>query len=321
MAKEGKNRCLLLLRYLWEHTDQAHPVTIREMQAYLTQQGISAGRKTISGDMAELAQAGFDVVCNKRQQNQYFLGARDFELPELMLLMDAVQAAQFIRPDKRETLVEKLSKQTSTHLAKELTRRIQVGTPPSAQNPSLYYVMDALRNAGYSGHLVTFQYFDYTPKKKQVLKHDGQVYRFSPYDLMWNGDRYYAIGYSEHHEKVVTFRVDRMTNLIVTEEMASPPPNDYQVEDYRKQVFQMYDVEHHRVVLRCQSDLMGVIIDRFGIDVKTKPVSGTHFEVTVDVSVSPTFYGWLFTFAGEMEVVSPAEVVEGYRERLQVALE
>lgn len=74
----------------------------------------------------------------------------------------------------------------------------------------------------------------------------------------------------------------------------------------------MYNGMIHAVELKCRNHLMNVIVDRFGEDVVTRWADDQHFIAAVDVSASPTFYSWLFTFAGEISVVSPAEVKEEY---------
>ncbi len=320
MPEQLKNRMLTIFQLLWEQSDEDHPITIRQMQDVLLKDGIKVGRKTVADDILALQAAGYDIVCNKRQQNQYFIGARTFELPELMLLIDAVQATQFIAPRKKSQLIKKLTAQASCHQGAELTQSIKPSNPRYDNNQSIYYMMDWLRTMIAKGRSVAFQYFEYTAQKERVLKHDGQIYVVSPYDLMWNGDRYYLIGYSEIHGKIATFRIDRITNLEPRKEAAKPKPKDYQPQEYRNQVFQMYDAQTYDVTLRCHNSLMTAVIDRFGVDCETSPQDDTHFHLTATISASPTFYAWVFTFGGNMEIVAPQEVVNGYRERLLGAL-
>jgi len=274
--------------------------------------GFSATRKTIAGDIDTLLAHGVDVVCNKSRQNKYFIGDRDFELPELTLLVDAVQAAKFISVKQSKTLIKKLSSLTSVHQAEKLNRQLYVEKQVKSVNEKLLIMVDLLQTAAQTKRKVTFQYFEYTAEKKKILKHDGQVYSFSPYTMLWNNDSYYALGYSDSHGKVVKFRVDRMAALNLCEIEAVPRPKDFRADRYASSVFSMYDEDTRTVTLRCENDLMKSIIDRFGIKVKTEVVDERHFTAEVEVSVSPTFFGWVVGFGGRMEITAPEDVVKRY---------
>ena len=309
---QKKDRLLFLLELLNRETDEEHPITVAEIIDRLNAVGFTATRKTVAKDIDTLLAHGVDVVCNKSRQNKYFIGNRAFELPELTLLVDAVQAAKFISVRQSRKLIEKLSSLTSVHQAVRLNRQLYVEKQVKSVNEKVFYTVDLLQTAIQTKRQVTFQYFEYTAAKKKVLKHGGQVYVFSPYSLLWNNDSYYALGFSESHGKVVSFRVDRMSNPKLTELAAVPKPKDYRVEEYTKSVFSMYDEETRTVTLRCENSLMKSIIDRFGTKVKTTVVDKEHFSAMVEVSVSPTFFGWVVSFGGRMEIAAPEDVVERY---------
>lgn len=319
MSEQLKNRILIIFDILWHETDQEHPITIREILERLNSAGIQVGRKTVADDIASLQSAGYDIICNKRQQNQYFMASRDFELPELMLMVDAIQAAGFVPVGKQRTLIEKIGRLSSNYQAKELVGHIKKSDEVHPTNHALYYVMDELRNAITSCSKIRFQYFDYTKTKKQILKHKGYKYTVYPYDLMWNGDRYYLIGFSEKHNKVATFRVDRITSLSITDDMVTPPFFGYDVQEYRNQMIQMYRAEMVTVTLLCDQDLMGVVIDRFGVHCETSLVGSKQFAVIVQAPMSPTFFAWLFTFRGKIKIQSPDTAIEAYKTQLQQA--
>lgn len=320
MPEQLKSRVLTIFQILWKQTDENHPITIRHIQAQLQDIGISAGRKTIADDIVSLREAGYDIICNKRQQNQYFIGSRDFELPELMMLINAVQAVHFITPRKRKKLISKLSAEASRYQAQELLHLTKANPAKQDPNHSIYYTIEDIRVAISKNQKVSFQYLDYTVSKERILKHDGYEYYLSPYDLMWSGDLYYVIGFSERHEKVATFRVDRMVNLVICDEIATPHPVSYHVEEYRRRIFQMYGGTPYQVVMRCENSLMNAVIDKFGIDCNIKPDGNTHFFLIAEVATSPTFFSWIFNFAGQMEIISPSNVVKEYRQRLKMAL-
>lgn len=270
-------------------------------------------------DIKLLQDSGLDIVCNKSRQNQYFIGERCMELPELKLLVDAVQASKFIPAKKSTMLIEKLTALASIYQAGELNRRLYVEKQVKGKNERLFYVIDLLTEAVNKAIKIEFRYYAYTASKRRVYKHSGQIYVFSPYDLIWNNDKYYVVGYSDSHGKIIKFRVDRIAVPQLTEIQAVPQPKDYNIAEYAKTVFQMFDEETHEVVLKCDNALMKHIIDRFGEDVNTEICSPEQFRVTISVSASQTFFGWVFSFAGRMKIVAPQEVRSRYMSMLRLA--
>lgn len=313
MKNESQQALLLLRQYLHQQTDEQHPVSVTDILAFWQQHGIQAGRKSVYTDIELLQNAGMDIVCVKSSQNKYFVGQRLFELPELKLLVDAVESSRFITEKKSTALIKKLGHLTSTAQAEQLNRRIYMGGTPKPENESIYYNVDTIHNAVQKKQQITFQYFEYTPKKEKILKHDGYKYRFSPYAMIWNRDCYYAVGWSEKHGKIAQFRVDRMTAVEPLEHTAVQTP-DFDPAEYVRKVFGMYPDNLCTVELLCDNEVMRSVIDRFGENVRTETVDEQHFRATVEVAPSPPFFSWVFTFSGKIRIVSPAAVLEEMRD-------
>ena len=313
MKHDSQNGLLLLRQYLYQQTDEQHPVSVTDILAFWQQHGIQAGRKSVYTDIELLQNAGMDIVCVKSSQNKYFVGQRLFELPELKLLVDAVESSRFITEKKSTALIKKLGHLTSTAQAEQLNRRIYMGGTPKPENESIYYNVDTIHNAVQKKQQITFQYFEYTPKKEKILKHDGYKYRFSPYAMIWNRDCYYAVGWSEKHGKIAQFRVDRMTAVEPLEHTAVQTP-DFDPAEYVCKVFGMYPDNLCTVELLCDNEIMRSVIDRFGENVQTETVDEQHFRATVEVAPSPPFFSWVFTFSGKIRIVSPAAVLEEMRD-------
>ena len=310
---EKRNRILYVKRFLEEQTDEAHPAVISDILAYLEKEGISASRKTVTQDIEQLIESGVDVVCNAGFRHEYFVGDRHFELPELKLLVDAVQASKFITAKKSAALIKKLTAFASTQQAGELNRQLYVDKHIKTENERTYFTVDLLHAAINAGKQITFKYYEYDRNKKKDYKHNRHTYTFSPYALLWNSDRYYAVGYSDKHGKVITFRVDRIATPKLFDAPAVPKPEGFDIKLYTKSVFQMYDGSAlQRVTLKCENDLMKSIIDRFGEDVETEILDDGHFTAAVDISVSQTFYGWVFSFGGRIQIFSPDIVASEY---------
>ena len=175
----------------------------------------AAHRTTVTKDIAALQEFGMDIVTIHSTQSKYFVASRKFELPELKLLIDAVESSKFITKKKSETLIEKIHTMTSPGQASKLKRNNYVVNRIKPDNEQIYYIIDAINDAINAGKQISFQYYDYTGLKKKVLKNKGEIYKLSPYKLLWCGDYYYVLGYSEKKSKVINFRVQ-------TEVSASP---------------------------------------------------------------------------------------------------
>ena len=316
-----KDRLLTLREILINETDSDHPITVVEIISRLNADGFTADRKTVYKDIETLKAHGVNIAHERKRQNQYYIINRDFTLSELTLLVDAVQAAKFVSVKDSNALIKKLSALTSVHQADKLKRRLYVEKYVKSANEKVLHTADLLHTAVNRGLKVEFQYFEYNASKKKEYKHNGQVYSFSPYGLLWSNDCYYALGYSDSHGKIITFRVDRIANPVLTKWKSVPRPKGFKPEEYSKSVFQMYDGEQQTVTIRCENDLMKSVIDRFGEKVKTALDGNEHFTAEVDVSVSNTFFGWIVGFGGRMEIIAPDDVKQQYRDTLILILE
>lgn len=315
-----KSRVIVLINMFLELTDENHQMTVADIIAYLESQGESTNIKTLRKDIEILQNHGFDLVRVPTRPVRYFMASRTFELPELKLLIDAVSSSRFITQKKSRELAKKLGGQASEYQRKELRRNIYATNRIKTSNETIYYTVDTVNEAINAGRKISFKYTDYTPELKKAFRNDGEVYTLSPYALFWNEDYYYVVGWSDKHENVSVFRADRLYKPEILKEKAVKKPEDFNLEVYSKQIFEMYDGETVPVRLACRNDLAKYVVDRFGDKLKTKPLSSGSFEVTVEVALSPTFYGWLFGFAGGIRILGPSEVAAAYNEMLSNAL-
>lgn len=311
------NRTLLVLKYLWTHTDMDHPATFKTINEYLSGYGIKATDKTLRGDIQDLIDIGIKVECEHSTQNRYFIHTRIFDVPEVKLLIDAIQSSRVISPNKSKDTIRKLSSFVSEYQGNVLKRQLYVDDRVKALNERIYLTVDNIHTAIEEQYKVSFKYTEYKPDKTVAYKHGGQTFVISPYALIWNDDAYYAIGYSDYAEALRTFRVDRMINLSVTSEVAHIKPDGFDVSQYFSQMFSMYNGDESEVELLCENELMSSIVGRFGEDVHTEIVDKNHFKVIAIVSLSKMFYGWVFSSAGKMKIVAPEKAVSGFSEILQ----
>ena len=323
MENDGKVRLLRTLQILREEADAEHPISNVEIERILKERwGLETYRITTQNDIASLCAAGYAIETIRSTQNRYYLAERTFELPELKLLIDAVESGKFITSRKSRILTEKLASFVSRYEAASLKRNISLVDRVKAGNEQIYYIMDTLNEAINLGKKVSFLYFEYDGNKHKVLRNDGEPYVFSPYTLTWNGDFYYAVGWSDKHGKIATFRVDRIFRTPeLLEDRAVPKPKKFSIGDFAEKAFQLFDGERALVTLRCENSVMNAVMDHFGSKVETKPDSKTHFRCKVDVSLSPPFFAWVFEFGGKIKILSPKAAVEAYKDLLGKAEE
>ena len=311
---DTKSRIINIYRLLLAETDAEHYLTVNQIIDWLEAKGISAYRKTVIADIEQLIESGIDIKCIKSTQNRYYMNSGLFSIAELKLLVDAVEAAQFITEKKSEALIEKLSSLTSTHNSEKLCRTIVLAQRAKSDNEEIFENIDRCHEAINRNKQLTFLYFEYNEDKQRILRNYGEEYRLSPYCLTWEDAKYYVIGYSLKHEKIITIRVDRMNNVVITDDMRIPAPEGFNAADYVNKVFRMFDDIIVKVTLKCRNDLMKVVLDRFGLDVETEPKRNGYFYAKVEVSVSRTFYGWVFQFDGGIDIVKPPRIRKEYME-------
>ena len=307
-------RIIELLRFLYQQTDEAHAVTVSEMIEYLKSKGIPSVRQTVYTDLEALDTAGIDIVQIKSTQNRYFIGSRIFEYPELKMLVDAVASSKVISAKKSQALIQKLGQLTSIQQAEQLQRLASLSSRVKPHNEKVYYIIDSIQTAILDQHQISFQYNEYTPEKKKILKHDGYRYILDPYALEWKNDHYYLIGYSHKHKGIAHFRVDRLTSVEPLDSKFQPMP-DFDVAAYTNKMVDMFAAEHaEQVKLLCSNELMRVIIDHYGEDIEISPYDDTHFTVIIEVNPSGTFYGWVFKFMGKIRILSPQSCVDNMQD-------
>ena len=318
MAKSPnqKLKLLYLMRLFLERTDEAHPVTVPELIAALGQYGVSAERKSLYDDFEALRHFGLDIVQNG---GKYYVGSRDFELPELKLLVDIVQSSKFITEKKTLSLIKKLEGLASVHDARRLQREVYVRNRVKSMNESVYYNVDEISGAIQQDRAIRFRYFEYTPRKERRFRRDGRFYEASPYALLCDDENYYLLAWDDAAKQMKHYRVDKMT-AISPKRTARQGKEAFQALDmsaYGKSVFGMFGGAAQQVRIRFAGHLAGAVIDRFGKEVVLAVEDETHFIATLPVVVSPQFFGWVVGFGAEAEVLSPPDVRQELYDYLQ----
>ena len=316
-APHQKEKLLALLDILFRLTDQDHPMPLAGLIDALGRQGISAERKSIYADLETLRQRGWDIELDRRRG--YYLASRPFELPELKLLVDAVQSSKFISEGKSRSLIKKLESLCSRYQAGSLQRQVFVSGRAKTMNEAVLYSIDAIHEAIGQNRQISFRYFDYNVKKEKVFRHDGKIYQVSPVGLLRSDESYYLVALVQGETR--HYRVDRMAQPRVTDQPREPGCEGLDMAAYTRRHFGMFSGRARQVKLRCPNHLAHVMLDRFGLDTMLIPDGEDRFTLTVEVAVSQQFYGWLFGLGPEVELLEPEEVRQEWQNQLFQALE
>ena len=317
---EDKLKILYLMKVLLEETDPSHPMNATELCEKMEScYEYSYNRKTIYADIQRLQAFGMQIGQIKGKSFGYYVEKRDFDLPELKLLVDAVQSSKFITKEKSEDLIKKLARQTSKENAKQLQRQVFIYNRIKADNDAIYANVDAIHEAIQKNRQIGFKYCEWTVDKELVRKKDGADYIVSPWALSWDDEHYYLVGYDAVSEKIKHYRVDKMQEIRVTERGRLGKENfkDFDLAAYARKTFGMYGGEDRKITLEGENSLVGVVIDRFGTDVMLHPHGEGHFHAGVTVTVSPQFFGWLAGIGKGIRISWPEDVREKYRQYLK----
>ena len=311
--QEGqKSKLLALLRIFEQQTDENHLLNVPQLVELLEAQGIRCERKSVYSDIEALGALGYDIKLRRGRGGGYFLASRTFDLAELKLLVDAVQASRVVSGTTSRRLIHKLEKLCSNYEGSQLQRQVYVEGRPKTDSKSLLYSIDALHEAINNGKMVEFLYrkADSREKEKRIV---------SPWQLAWENGCYYLIAYQDEKEPagIRNYRVDRMSSVTVLGDARRGKAEfrQFDLPAYLRKHFNMFGGPEHRVTLRCTADLESAMRDRFGRTPLFVPEEdGAYFHFDVPVCVSPQFYGWVCGFGGKVEVTAPAEVRQGLRE-------
>lgn len=313
-SENQKQKLLYIAKYLMDQTDDHHAVSTPQLIDYLQSQGIKAERKSIYNDIDTLNDFGFDIIRSEEHRGGYMLASRPFELAEVKLLIDLVQSSKFITEKKSRELIVKLETLVSKYDAKAMQRQVQVIGRSKTVNETIYYTVDMVHSAISQNVKIRFHYFEWDTNKKMKLRKEGAFYEVSPWKLTWDDENYYMVAYDEEAGVLKHYRVDKMLDVSLTEEMRCGKEvfESIDMAAYTKKTFGMFAGDEKTIRLLCDNAMTGVIVDEFGTEVAIRREDENHVVARMDVAVSPQFFGWLAGLGDRVEIIAPEDVREEY---------
>ena len=310
-----KLKILYIRDYLEKNSHEDHPVRASELIYMLEHDhNILCERKTIYSDIEALKDFGMDIVSIPGKNGGYYLASRNFELPEVKLLINAVQSSRYLTEKKSKELIEKLCDQCSIQDAGLVRRDVRVSGRVKSMNESIYYNIDAIQDAISQGKQISFRYFDWGIDGQRHYRE--KTYSASPYGLCQDSENCYLLAWSQRHG-ITSYRIDRMSHIQILPENRIPCPEltGAAFNEHANRLFQMYSGEIVNVKMQFEKDFANVVIDRFGKDIMLIPEpDGIHFNFTVPVALSPMFFSWLIGFGDKARILYPQKAIDACKE-------
>ena len=317
----SKIKTLLVFKYLNDYSDESHPLSTKDLIEMLEKDGITCERKSIYADVKTLNQLGFNIMTTLSPKRGYFMATRQFELPQVRLLVDAVSSAAFITPKKTSDLISKLEGLVSKNQAADLISQVYIDSNTKCNNEEIYYVIDKLHDAIINKYKVSFQYRRRNIDKKNKKSYVNKEFKVSPYALIWKDDHYYLVCNNEKYDNLMNLRLDRIRKISPIDEPVRPISqvsdyeNEFDVADYTSKMFNMFSGYNASVTLICNLNLREEIMDRFGAKIPLTAVDSDHFQTTIDAAVSEGLVTWIMNFGNKIKVEGPQELVDMIKNR------
>lgn len=314
-----KFKLYYLKNIMEQKTDEDHALTMPQILEELEKYEVTAERKSIYTDLQELEKLGVEIGSEKVGKYTYYKTiGRQFELPELKLLVDAIQSSKFITVKKSNELIKKLETFCSEWEAKKLQRQVFVQDRIKTMNESIYYSVDTIHAAIAENRQIKFKYFTWNINKEPEYKHDGSYYRISPWALTWDDENYYLVGFDSKAGQIKHYRVDKMTGISMTDDKREGKEFfvKWNTADYAKKNFAMFGGVEEDVTVLLENDMCGVFIDRFGKDITFFPEDDSHSTVRLKVALSEHFISWIFALGDKVKIVGNAGVLEKVNEEV-----
>ncbi len=313
--QNSKLKTLFIYKYLEKYSDDENPVSTTELIKMLGEKGITAERKSIYSDIKALNDIGCDIISTKSPRSGFCMATRNFEPPEVRLLIDAVSSAGFITPNKTKALAAKLESLLSANQVKKLKSQVYLGAQNKCDNEEIYYVIDRLDKAVKNKKQVKFVYKRRNIDKEQKKSYTTRIFTVSPYALIWKDDHYYLVCNNSKYDNLINLRLDRMKKIEIIDKAQRPVSEvseykTFDAADYSAKMFNMFSGRNDAVTLQCSLNIREEIMDRFGAGIPLKAYDENHFETTFNAAVSDGLVSWIMQYGNDIKVLEPAYLAD-----------
>lgn len=322
MSDFSKNRVLALYKILIKNSDEQHSISMQDILDYMASEGYSCSEDSVLRYIKQLRnELGVDVISGRGRNARYFIGNRLLEKEELKLIIDSVNASNFIEKSIATKMIDKLKSTMSKYDSEELDRSVLGINIAKAENKKILYNVNIIQEALAKGVQISFDYMGWDKHKKLVKKYERR-YNMNPWALIWSNDRYYLYGYDVKKTGDVfverNYRVDKLDNI-----QLSDVPRDgktqyrsFNANTYVSRRMGMFSGKEQAITVRIPEYLIGAFIDQFGKRITISEESEDMLQVTFYAVPSVILLGWLAGLK-VAEVVGPLDVREDIINLLQ----
>lgn len=322
MSDFSKNRVLALYKILIKNSDEQHSISMQDILDHMASEGYSCSEDSVLRYIKQLRnELGVDVISGRGRNARYFIGNRLLEKEELKLIIDSVNASNFIEKSIAIKMIDKLKSTMSKYDSEELDRSVLGINIAKAENKKILYNVNIIQEALAKGVQISFDYMGWDKHKKLVKKYERR-YNMNPWALIWANDRYYLYGYDVKKTGDVfverNYRVDKLDNI-----QLSDVPRDgktqyrsFNANTYVSRRMGMFSGKEQAITVRIPEYLIGAFIDQFGKRITISEESEDMLQVTFYAVPSVILLGWLVGLK-VAEVVGPLDVREDIINLLQ----
>ena len=311
-----KANTLCILRILRSYSDNDKILSMDEIINKMeSDYGLQITRKTVYSCMMVLVELGYDISIYEDNGKGYYLDSREFDQPEVRLLMDCVYSNTAISEKQTKYLIDKLQTFLPEYKRRKYTHLSVTEGSRKSPNAEIFLNIEILDEAISYKKKVEFIYTQYNLKKELVPK-NNHTYRVSPYAIIASNDGYYLFCNDEYHEDISVYRLDKIKNIRITEERIIPPPSGFSQRKYSDESVFMYSGERVRATFRCDNIILGHVIDKFGTAAELTDNNDGTFTATV----TGAFDGlkiWALHYIYAAEVIEPANLRDSVIETIR----
>jgi len=322
-----KLKLLYVLDILKRYSDEENPLNAADISEKLADNGISAERKAIYDDIAQLEFYGCDIIKTVSPKKGWFIGDREFEIPEIYLLSDAVRSAKFISRKKTRELLSKLNGMLSVHQASRRETGVFFGNTEKSGNEEIYYNIDKISRAIEEKRQIRVKHSHRSLDSGRELKTVEKEMIINPYSLCWQDDHYYLLGNYPKYDNIIHLRLDRISSVEVLNtparhfSLVSEYTDRFDTEDYINKLFGMHGGELCQVELCCNKKITEQVLDRFGEGIFITNVTEDEFRIRVQAALSQALVTWIIGYGADLRVIKPDSLKKMIKERAEQVLE
>ncbi|MEE0946757.1 MAG: WYL domain-containing protein [Acutalibacteraceae bacterium] len=325
-AKGQQLKEIAILDIIKNYSDEENPVNAVEIIEKLSSMGIEVERKAVYRGIDALIDYGCDIIFTRTPKAGYYLVDKLFELPEIYLLTDAVQAASFITVKKTRELVKKLDGMLSEGERRKREKGLYIDNGRKCENEEIYYNIDTLSRAISENKKVSLVYSVRKISSDRKIVMQSKEYKVSPYALIWQNEHYYLVANNEKYDNLMHIRLDRARKISITKENArhfsevSSYTDKFDIADYASKSFQMYTGELCNIEFECKEEILEQVVDRFSDKIFIRNFENGWFTFSTDVNLSEGLVNWILQFSDSIIVKAPDKLVEMLKKRVEAVL-